>query len=255
MKLSSGILALLAASQVFSYSIDGLNKRQAKTDEDICKEKVDAEYEECLFLDNEIGKVSAETFCPIFNSEKCQSIYNDKLYTTIPECKNLSQYYKDVFFKYSNTYTFIAAYICNKDENNEYCPYNSITSKADPDLNELKSATEATCKSKKCTEESIKSFNKIASSVKNLDAPGILEKVNYALTELKSDECNAKHATQTTQKTTTVQETNTAQKTINAQETNSVQKTDNTSDARTNNFNFILLIIVSVLVALFINNE
>jgi len=129
------------------------------TNSDACENALD-DYQECLIDNIEFQKGDVDYICSVYNSEKCQKLYNEGA-VIIPECQKIdgvSKTFLDNMVKISQLSLSLK---CSKDENGQYCPLNElallndseedgfITFKNESTL--FDNALGNTCKSKKCT--------------------------------------------------------------------------------------------------------
>ncbi|KAG4089855.1 hypothetical protein H8356DRAFT_1716712 [Neocallimastix lanati (nom. inval.)] len=127
-----------------------------------CENALD-EYEDCLSDDSFFDKENTEMVCNIYNSQKCQKLFQEGV-NIIPECKDIGKTMKFLVERIIKLANFDLSYKCTKDEKGQYCPLDvfnaderhhkkegktSNTSKEDDKL--YSEALTETCKSQKCT--------------------------------------------------------------------------------------------------------
>ncbi|ORX46846.1 hypothetical protein BCR36DRAFT_356214 [Piromyces finnis] len=173
------------------------------------------EYRSCfqsLRKDN-YDKDNIEEYCKNFNTEKCQSLYNQGL-NAVPECSNISNEFKDQIKLKFDVINYTFKLLCAKDENGNFCPISKNyiengntgfeNSGFDKYLNE-------TCKSKKCINSAIDAFTLLENSnladrmpnknnkremVEGVDA------ISSIVKTLKSEGCSAQAMVQQSDATT-----------------------------------------------------
>lgn len=137
--------------------------------------KLTEEYKECNIDEENITESTIDDMCDKFNSEKCQKYYTTKM-ADLPECKDsltislagIDNMMKITYLGLKNN--------CEKDENNKYCPFNSveIAKKIKDDMTEEESRKlfdtikEETCKSKKCSESYINFVTELNNNTNSL---------------------------------------------------------------------------------------
>eukprot|EP00833_Pecoramyces_ruminatium_P000046 jgi/Orpsp1_1/1174078/evm.model.c7180000048839.1 len=190
MKFSTNILALIAISSAFAYSLPGRIMKRENTNEDDydysylginpifpvkrecndAMEKFNKEYEECDIQYMNVNQKANEIddICSKFNSEKCQKYYKTKM-VDLPECKDSIQEAVAGIDNIKNINYISIKTECDKDENNNYCPLSSFELKKNikEDMTEehqrqvLNKAKEDTCKSQKCIDSYLNLINEL----------------------------------------------------------------------------------------------
>jgi len=180
MKIYNKLVILFLATPVFSIYFDGkdisfFNNLNVETSYNLMKrvtpdpEYVKA-YEKCAEALKDYGSciqnVDADYLknikvnCEIYRTDKCQKFLNEGL-IAIPECRDdILKEDREVDMKLIQNVTPGIRFVCTKDENDEFCPYNDIIfdlmyNKTDTKIPEqyekqLYSVINETCKSQLC---------------------------------------------------------------------------------------------------------
>ncbi|OUM64419.1 hypothetical protein PIROE2DRAFT_60685 [Piromyces sp. E2] len=141
------------------------------------------------------SKTKLDSVCEKFNNEKCQNLKKDPR-AALPECKDLdNRDFNDFKDFIEDTYGNVQLY-CTKNEKNEYCPITNLSLfqgatfeeflmkthlyQAElPSDEDIKKTMEETCKSNKCREAIIESFNFVNDDVTILNKKRDNESDNF----------------------------------------------------------------------------
>jgi len=183
MKVYSKILALLSATSVLSYSLEGKVKREI---EDQCTLGI-AQFNDCFARQN--GE-SLDQLCSNYNSKRCQNYIIDPI-AAVPACQSLSKEQQQNVMNYLlNEFILDAGIVsieCGKDENNAYCSdvdTENITAKE-----KLLKAVNDSSKSSSCTKNAIDNLNYMLSDIEgvNIANEEVVTIAKKGLEILKSD--------------------------------------------------------------------
>jgi len=126
-----------------------------------CQKNIIEVFEPCT--SKNITKETIDDICSTFKSEKCQKLFNSNI-TSIEGCEHITEDITPSINNLINIYTSQLELLCEKDENGKLCPLGESfinESNKKPNMTEI----DETCKSKKCTDLSIK----VLSSYNSLD--------------------------------------------------------------------------------------
>ncbi|OUM67622.1 hypothetical protein PIROE2DRAFT_4912, partial [Piromyces sp. E2] len=157
MKVYSKILALFAATTVYSYSLEGKVKREI---EDQCTIGI-SQFDDCFVSQ------SVDQLCSNYNSQRCQSFIANPI-ASVPACQSLPQEQQqtitsDLFNKV--IFPAAAASVqCGVDENGNYCSQSTEADIAAKLTNVINDAA----KSKKCAENAIAALSYVVSDNANV---------------------------------------------------------------------------------------
>jgi len=157
MKVYSKILALFAATTVYSYSLEGRVKREI---EDQCTVGI-AQFDDCFTSQN------VDQLCSNYNSQRCQSFVADPV-SSVPACQSLSQEQQqavksDVFNRVIFPAT-VASIQCAKDESGNFCSQSTESDVA----TKLTQVINDAAKSKQCTDNAVWALNYVVSDNANV---------------------------------------------------------------------------------------
>jgi len=204
-------LLIFIITNVKSTNISKLLKRNVEFDEEALNNSLS---EECLEEDQNseysvcISPITLNNYkqnCPIINSKKCQTFYNDSNPTKyFPICSKNPQYNEILQPNIIKSIKQNFEINCLTDENNNLCPYSLyLIVKGDNS-----GVLDDNCKSKKCTESIIKILKETnidqLAAYENLSSTSgtfsyeSLTSTNSLISKMESDKCKSSHITSNT---------------------------------------------------------
>jgi len=196
MKISSSLFVLIAAATVYaSAEPETSENNKVFTEDDIKDMKGDAYfncYKAFKILENDCIPTETDSYttakldsvCEKFNNEKCQNLKKDPL-AALPECKELNTREFNDFRDFIDDSMSCVQLFCTKSEKNEYCPItnlslfqgitfeefmvkNKLYKDELPSVDDVKKIMDETCKSNKCREAIVETFQYLDNPVTTL---------------------------------------------------------------------------------------